>query len=108
MIESSPIQIPAEHPSYPGHFPGMPILPGVVLLDEALYAIEAACKLDLAHCQIASAKFQGVVRPGDALGLEHEALANGSIRFTIRTQGRSVATGMLLRRPAQSADANAV
>jgi 3-hydroxyacyl-[acyl-carrier-protein] dehydratase len=32
--------IPADHPSLPGHFPGQPIVPGVVVLERVLEAIE--------------------------------------------------------------------
>ncbi|MEP6633410.1 MAG: hypothetical protein ABJA62_04300 [Luteimonas sp.] len=32
--------ISADHPSLPGHFPGRPIVPGVVVLDRVLAAIE--------------------------------------------------------------------
>jgi 3-hydroxyacyl-[acyl-carrier-protein] dehydratase len=31
--------ISADHPSLPGHFPGTPIVPGVVILDEILAAL---------------------------------------------------------------------
>ena len=31
-------EVPADHPAFPGHFPGRPILPGVVLLDAVLQA----------------------------------------------------------------------
>src|SRR3546814_9281220 len=31
-----------DHPALPGHFPGRPIVPGVVILDRVLDAIEAA------------------------------------------------------------------
>ena len=33
--------IRADHPCLPGHFPGRPIVPGVVVLDRVLAAIEA-------------------------------------------------------------------
>ncbi len=34
--------IPADHPCLPGHFPGRPVVPGVVVLDRVFAAIEAA------------------------------------------------------------------
>lgn len=33
--------IPPDHPCLPGHFPGRPLVPGVVLLDRVIAAIEA-------------------------------------------------------------------
>jgi len=36
------VTIGAEHPALAGHFPGAPILPGVLLLDEMLRAVEQA------------------------------------------------------------------
>lgn len=34
-------RIPADHPCLPGHFPGRPIVPGVVVLERVLAHIEA-------------------------------------------------------------------
>jgi 3-hydroxymyristoyl/3-hydroxydecanoyl-(acyl carrier protein) dehydratase len=33
--------IPSDHPGLPGHFPGRPLVPGVLLLERVLEAIEA-------------------------------------------------------------------
>jgi 3-hydroxyacyl-[acyl-carrier-protein] dehydratase len=99
MITALPIA--ADHPAYSGHFPGQPVLPGVVLLDAALHALEcsgARASGEWARgWKINSAKFQSAVRPGEALTLEHEMLPNGSVRFAIRTGDRAVASGILMR-----------
>jgi 3-hydroxyacyl-[acyl-carrier-protein] dehydratase len=94
IITSLPIA--ADHPAYPGHFPGMPVLPGVVLLDATLHALERAGKGSAGYWEVNSAKFQSAVRPGEALTLQHETLANGSVRFAIRTADRPVASGLLV------------
>jgi 3-hydroxymyristoyl/3-hydroxydecanoyl-(acyl carrier protein) dehydratase len=83
------LKIGTDHPAFAGHFPGMPILPGAVLLDEALRAIELKLALDLTQWQIASAKFLEIVRPGDALTIEHTSPANGTIGFTVLVADRA-------------------
>lgn len=98
------LEIPADHPAYDGHFPGSPVLPGVVLLDAVLRAVASAATAAPPPdhgpplWQIASAKFQTVVRPGDALALEHTLQTNGSVRFAIRRGEQLVAHGTV--RPA--------
>ncbi len=82
------LEIAPDHPAFAGHFPGMPILPGAVLLDEALRVIEIDLALDLTQWQIATVKFLERVRPGDALTIEHSDPANGLVRFTVRVANR--------------------
>jgi 3-hydroxyacyl-[acyl-carrier-protein] dehydratase len=91
----SDLQIAADHPAYAGHFPSFPVLPGAVLLDAVLAAIQDERGIDITRWQIVSAKFLAVVRPGDPLAVEHEAPGIGTIRFTIRSHERTVATGTL-------------
>jgi 3-hydroxyacyl-[acyl-carrier-protein] dehydratase len=95
MMMQSRLDIASDHPSFEGHFPGFPVLPGALLLDEMLSAIERARGIDLRAWQIASVKFLDAVRPRDKLLLEHEAFAEGRIRFTIRDESRNVASGTL-------------
>lgn len=100
-----PLPIPADHPAYVGHFPGQPILPGVVLLDAALHAL-ATQQGGAAggSVQINAAKFLSPVRPGEALTLHAAASLAGGVRFEIRcadAQGgeRSVASGSVVFSP---------
>jgi 3-hydroxyacyl-[acyl-carrier-protein] dehydratase len=89
------LDIAADHPSFAGHFPAFPVLPGAILLDEILKAIELARGIDLRSWHISSAKFLDTVRPRDRLVLEHDAPAPGLIHFTIRIDDRKVASGTL-------------
>jgi 3-hydroxyacyl-[acyl-carrier-protein] dehydratase len=95
MGNTTILHVPAHHPAFDGHFPGAPLLPGVVLLDEMLQAMRAG-----SGWTIATAKFLHPVRPGETLTLEHgPPLANGAVRFTIRSAGQPVASGTLIPRP---------
>ena len=95
MKMQSTIGITAEHPSFAGHFPAFPVLPGAILLDAMLEAIERARGIDLKYWHITSAKFLDAVRPRDILVLEHEAPTAQSIHFTIRVGDRKVTSGTL-------------
>ena len=95
--------IAADHPAFAGHFPGRPILPGVVLLDAAVHALTLAMLTSSstsdgsaqAVCQISAAKFLSPVGPGETLTISCTSTASGSTRFVISGGGRKVATGTL-------------
>jgi 3-hydroxymyristoyl/3-hydroxydecanoyl-(acyl carrier protein) dehydratase len=93
--------IAADHPALAGHFPAMPMLPGVVLLDEALRLIGDELDLDLAHWQIAAAKFLSPVRPGEQVVIEVAAQAD-LVRFGARVADRAALSGTLSRVPTGS------
>jgi 3-hydroxyacyl-[acyl-carrier-protein] dehydratase len=95
MKMHSTLHIATDHPAFAGHFPAYPVLPGAILLDEMLKAIELARGIDLRGWHIRSAKFLHAVRPGETLVLEHEAAAPGLIHFAIRIENRKVTRGVL-------------
>ena len=88
-----PLEIAADHPAFAGHFPGAPMLPGVVLLDAALHAIREAGRLPDGPFRIAAAKFFRPARPGTALVIRHRRVANGAVEFDIAADGERIASG---------------
>ena len=93
------LEVAASHPAFQGHFPGHPILPGVVLLAEAIAAVEAATARPASRWSLDQAKFLAPVAPGARLAIVQTPLASGAVRFEIREGERTVATGTLSPRP---------
>lgn len=88
----------AGHPVFAGHFPGRPIVPGVLLLDAAVHAVQQALAAGggaAAPCQVHSAKFLSPVAPDEILHLSWSDGGKGQVRFGIAGPGRQVATGVL-------------
>lgn len=94
-MTATALPIAAGHPAFAGHFPGAPVLPGVVLLDETIRAIELAVGGEPRCWRIASVKFLKAVGPCEPLVLEQERLADGTVRFRISSAGQAVASGAL-------------
>ena len=67
----------ADHPAARGHFPGNPIIPGAVLLSEALRVAGTAMAIDVSRCSVSSAKFPSPARPGDRVEIDCSASRAG-------------------------------
>src|SRR6187551_772053 len=98
MESETALVFPADHPAFAGHFPGAPIVPGVLLLDAAVHALQQ--QTGYAVTQIASAKFLHPVSPGEVLTLSCESGEAGRHRFEITSAARRAATGQLVTGPA--------
>jgi acyl-coenzyme A synthetase/AMP-(fatty) acid ligase len=82
----------ASHPAFAGHFPGAPMVPGALLLAEAL----AALGLEDAGLEIASAKFLHPVGPD----CDVDVHCDPARRLELHSSGRLVATANLRTPPA--------
>ena len=84
------VRIPAAHPALPGHFPGNPIVPGVVLLDRIVEALERTDGVHLAR--IGAVKFLAPLRPDEEAVLRI-ARDDTRVRFQIDRDGSPILRG---------------
>lgn len=83
--------IPADHPSLPGHFPGHPVVPGVVLLDRVLQAIEQRHG-PMPALQLPQVKFLQPLLPGQPADVQLDG-APPRWRFQVLRDGHVLARG---------------
>ncbi|MDO9433890.1 3-hydroxyacyl-ACP dehydratase [Hydrogenophaga sp.] len=89
--------VPPDHPAFAGHFPSRPIVPGVVLLDQALlFAQQMRDASDAAPWQVAQAKFFVPVGPSQHLRFALKTTPRGAIAFAVSCDGLEVAAGSLV------------
>jgi uncharacterized membrane protein len=87
------IAIAANHPALAGHFPGRPVVPGVLLLDEVLQAVERW--LGPVSCsELVQAKFVRPLLPDESAQLTLRRRDAG-VEFELRRQLDLIASGSL-------------
>lgn len=84
--------VPVTHPALPGHFPGHPLVPGVVLIEQVAEALHAWRGERLAR--VVEAKFVAPLLPEQAAEVTLTATA-ARLRFEIRHQGTLLARGVV-------------
>lgn len=85
-------RIPAGHPALAGHFPGYPITPGVVLLNQ----VALACAHWQPGARITSwpqVKFVSPLLPEEPFVIRLTGTAPDAARFTLHVDARLVASG---------------
>lgn len=98
VIKTS-FQVTGDEDFFKGHFPGNPIMPGV-LLQEALFQSGAALMAGMSGSglgvvtRVQNAKFKNMVRPGDLLEMEvelTESISNAHyMKGTSKVAGKTV------------------
>ena len=89
-------KIGADHPSLPGHFPGTPIVPGVIILDEILVAL-SEWREDSRPTVIRSVKFLRPLMPEQSFTIRLAAKRENEneIDFSCRVEDRVIVEGRL-------------
>ncbi len=95
MVE---LAVPEELPLFAGHFPGAPILPGVILISWAATCAEAYLGWRGDSCGIDHLKFNAAVWPREALQLTLSLTPKGGVKFEFQASGKAKAAGVF--RPA--------
>ncbi|ANB73585.1 AMP-dependent synthetase [Paraburkholderia phytofirmans OLGA172] len=93
------LRVPPTLVHFAGHFPGLPILPGVVQVHWAMHLAAEHVPAVRTLASIDRLKFMAPVSPGAVLNLTlaHDA-ARGRVRFTYRLSGRECASGVIVYR----------
>lgn len=88
-----PVSVDPAHPALPGHFPGQPLVPGVMLLEQVALALQAWRAQRLSR--VIEAKFIAPLLPGETATLRLDASDTTRLRFEIHRDGHLLARGQV-------------
>jgi uncharacterized membrane protein/3-hydroxymyristoyl/3-hydroxydecanoyl-(acyl carrier protein) dehydratase len=88
-----PLDVPMNHPAFAGHFPGSPVLPAVVLLEQVIEAAERLHGGPITVVEMPRAKFVAPLLPGDSatIRLRRE---RALVHFEVHRGANRVAQGV--------------
>lgn len=81
------------HPALAGHFPGHPIVPGVVILDRVVQALNEFLPLPVRITAFPQIKFIAPLAPSQTFFIDFQRKGEGLAAFTVSTAGGAIVTG---------------
>ena len=92
-VHRAALRIPGTHPALPGHFPGRPIVPGVVLLHCVLDEAERWLGRAVSVRTLPQAKFSAPLLPEQDAELELR-LTGDELRFSVTRDAQVLTQGL--------------
>lgn len=87
------MHIRADHPSLPGHFPGHPVVPGVVLLEAVIRALPGHTGFDTRVTGFQAIKFLAPLLPQREFEIGFSSKRPGQVQFEIVGNGEKLVSG---------------
>jgi predicted hotdog family 3-hydroxylacyl-ACP dehydratase len=88
-----PLLLAHDHPALRGHFPGNPIVPGALLLDEVAAAVQR--ELGMRIREVSLAKFPAVLRPAVLCTVNVSERGDGTMRLVCSAGAQTVVTAVV-------------
>ncbi|VAX15176.1 hypothetical protein MNBD_NITROSPINAE04-278 [hydrothermal vent metagenome] len=88
-------KIDESHPAIQGHFPGRPVVPAVVLLNNVQRLVNEHAGSSKRILKLRHAKFMAPIIPGMEVRINATFSEDGLIKFELGANGKTVATGIL-------------
>jgi 3-hydroxyacyl-[acyl-carrier-protein] dehydratase len=90
--QAATFSVPAWHPALAGHFPGNPIVPGVLILDAVISAAQAWLGADFGIDRLSFAKFLAPLYPDETARIEL-VLHAPRLEFSVHRGSTAIAKG---------------
>ena len=95
MVHERMLSIGHDHPALAGHFPGYPVVPGVVLLNEVLETLRRGSTASLVVTGLPIVKFSSPLRPGEVVKIHVDEEGAGQATFSCQVDARLIASGAI-------------
>lgn len=89
------MHIPANHPALPGHFPGHPVVPGVVLLEAVIRALPGHVGSAARVLGFPAVKFMAPLIPQREFEIGFSAKRPGQAQFEVVADGEKLVSGTI-------------
>ena len=96
QISDFEIKFESCHPVFEGHFPGTPIVPGVIILENIFRFLEENIINEIIINELEQVKFRAPLLPNQKLRLKFTVLSPNRIKFLGNVQENIVVSGSLL------------